>query len=67
MRSFGRSHEARRTLKSSSELEALPEVSAALFNIERGGFAEAVIRMLVLWPTTAATFAGTGLNAQAAC
>ncbi|PZR00342.1 MAG: alpha/beta hydrolase [Cereibacter sphaeroides] len=48
MRVFGRSHEARRTLKNASELRNLPEVTAALFNIERGGFIEAVIRMLVL-------------------
>jgi len=48
MRVFGRSHEARRTLKNTSELQGLPEVQAALFNIDRGGFVEAVIRMLVL-------------------
>lgn len=48
MRTFGRSHEARRTLKNTDELRGLPEVAAALYNIERGGFAEAVIRMLVL-------------------
>lgn len=48
MRTFGRSHEARRTLKSTAELGSLPEVTNALFNIERGGFVEAVIRMLVL-------------------
>jgi pimeloyl-ACP methyl ester carboxylesterase len=48
MRAFGRSHEARRTLKNNSELRSLPEVSAALINIERGGFPEAVIRMLIL-------------------
>ncbi|MDT8853641.1 DUF3141 domain-containing protein [Paracoccaceae bacterium Fryx2] len=48
MRSFGRTHEARRTLKSGAELRSQPEVSTALFNIERGGFAEAVIRMLIL-------------------
>ncbi len=47
-RSFGRTHEARRTLKNVQELRSLPEVTAALYNIERGGFAEAVIRMLIL-------------------
>ena len=47
-RAFGSSHETRRTLKDSEELRSLPEVTAALFNIERGGFAEAVIRMLIL-------------------
>jgi hypothetical protein len=48
MRSFGRTHEARRTLKNLDELRGLPEVTAALYNIERGGFVEAVIRMLIL-------------------
>jgi hypothetical protein len=47
-RTFGRSHEARRTLKSQGELRGLPEVAQALLNMERGGFPEAVIRMLVL-------------------
>lgn len=47
-RAFGRTHEPRRTLKSLDELRGLPEVAAALMNIERGGFAEAVIRMLIL-------------------
>ncbi|MFV0297685.1 MAG: DUF3141 domain-containing protein, partial [Hyphomicrobiaceae bacterium] len=47
-RAFGRTHEARRTLKNRDELRGLPEVSQALFAIEQGGFAEAVIRMLVL-------------------
>lgn len=47
-RQFGRTHEARRTLKDIGDLRALPEVSAALYSIERGGFAEAVIRMLIL-------------------
>jgi pimeloyl-ACP methyl ester carboxylesterase len=47
-RTFGRSHETRRTLKSAAELRSVPEVAAALFNMERGGFVEAVIRMLVL-------------------
>lgn len=47
-RAFGRTHEARRTLKSLTELRGLPEVAQALMQIEQGGFAEAVIRMLVL-------------------
>jgi pimeloyl-ACP methyl ester carboxylesterase/tellurite resistance protein len=47
-RAFGRSHELRRTLKDQAELRALPEVQSALSEIEEGGFAEAVIRMLVL-------------------
>jgi len=47
-RSFGRTHEARRTLKSNDELRSLPEVVYALEQIHEGGFPEAVIRMLVL-------------------
>lgn len=47
-RAFGRTHETRRTLKDLQELRALPEVAGALYNIDRGGFAEAVIRMLIL-------------------
>jgi pimeloyl-ACP methyl ester carboxylesterase/predicted translin family RNA/ssDNA-binding protein len=47
-RAFGKTHEARRTLKSHSELRGLPEVANALMQIEQGGFPEAVIRMLVL-------------------
>lgn len=47
-RAFGRTHEARRTLKSLDELRSLPEVAQALHAMEHGGFAEAVIRMLVL-------------------
>jgi tellurite resistance protein len=47
-RAFGRSHEARRTLKTTDELRGLPEVAQAIMSIEQGGFAEAVIRMLVL-------------------
>ena len=47
-RAFGRSHEMHRTLKDQAELRALPEVGAALERIGTGGFAEAVIRMLVL-------------------
>ncbi len=47
-RAFGRSHETRRTLKTEGELRGLPEVATALLSIEQGGFAEAVIRMLVL-------------------
>ena len=47
-RAFGRTHEARRTLKSQGELRGLPEVASALMHMETGGFPEAVIRMLVL-------------------
>jgi pimeloyl-ACP methyl ester carboxylesterase len=47
-RAFGRTHEAKRTLKTQGELRGLPEVSTALMHMEQGGFPEAVIRMLVL-------------------
>ncbi|NDA93076.1 MAG: DUF3141 domain-containing protein [Betaproteobacteria bacterium] len=47
-RAFGKTHESRRTLKTGDEVRALPEVVAALAAIGEGGFAEAVIRMLVL-------------------
>lgn len=47
-RAFGRTHEAKRTLKTVAELRGLPEVSTALMHMEQGGFPEAVIRMLVL-------------------
>jgi hypothetical protein len=35
-RVFGRTHEARRTLKNNDELRGLPEVASALCNIDRG-------------------------------
>ena len=44
----GRTHNFQRTLKDPAELRFLPEVRAILHNIERGGFAEAVIRMLIV-------------------
>ncbi|MEY2776863.1 MAG: hypothetical protein RLY30_961 [Pseudomonadota bacterium] len=47
-RRFGRSHETRRTLKDQADLRGLPEVSHILRGMEQGGFAEAVIRMLIL-------------------
>ena len=47
-RAFGRTHEAKRTLKSEAELRGLPEVANALMSMDQGGFPEAVIRMLVL-------------------
>jgi hypothetical protein len=37
-----------RSVKSADELRALPEVATAIYHIERGGFVEAVIRMLIL-------------------
>lgn len=47
-RSYGRSHVATRTLKNPAELRSLPEVALALAHIRSGGFAHAVIRMLIL-------------------
>lgn len=47
-REFGKTHELRRTLKDVQELRGLPEVAQALRVMDRGGFAEAVIRMLIL-------------------
>jgi pimeloyl-ACP methyl ester carboxylesterase len=44
----GRTHNFQRTLKDPAELRFLPEVRAVLRNIERGGLAEAVIRMLIV-------------------
>ena len=45
---FGVSRSNGRTLKSHEELAALPSVKAAIRNMTRGGFVEAVIRMLVM-------------------
>lgn len=45
---IGRSQLYQRTKKDPAELRYLPDVQALLLNIERGGLAEAVIRMLVL-------------------
>ncbi|APG93503.1 hypothetical protein SAMCFNEI73_pB0306 (plasmid) [Sinorhizobium americanum] len=45
---FSDSYEAPRTLMINDDLRALPEVAMALSGVETGGFAEAVIRMLVL-------------------
>jgi len=45
---YGKPNSVPRTLKKPEELRALPEVEAALMHIRRGGFVEAVIRMLVL-------------------
>ncbi|MEO1198706.1 MAG: DUF3141 domain-containing protein [Pseudomonadota bacterium] len=44
---LGQSHAFQRTRKDVTELRFLPEVEAALMNIDRGGFEEAVIRMLI--------------------
>ena len=44
-----------RTLKDPKALRFLPEVQAALLNMDRGGFEEAVIRMLILMADSRAT------------
>ncbi|WP_254439156.1 DUF3141 domain-containing protein [Ruegeria arenilitoris] len=45
---FGKPQAIGRTLKSETELRALPEVEMALAHMSSGGFVEAVVRMLVL-------------------
>ncbi len=45
---LGASHAFERTRKDPKELRFLPEVQAILLGIDRGGFAEAIIRMLIL-------------------
>src|SRR6516164_8921293 len=47
MRSIGASHAFALTRKDPKGLRFLPEVQAILLGIDRGGFAEAVIRMLI--------------------
>ena len=41
-------HNFQRTRKDPQELRFLPEVQALLLGVERGGFAEAIIRMLIV-------------------
>jgi len=48
MRWVGRFNDFGRTHKDAEELRNLPQVRAALLNMDRGGLAEAVIRMLLL-------------------
>jgi pimeloyl-ACP methyl ester carboxylesterase/tellurite resistance protein len=48
MKLVGRSYNFQRTLKDPTELRFLPEVQAQLLNVARGGFVEAVIRMLIV-------------------
>lgn len=48
MISIGETHAFQRARKDPSELRYLPEVELALMNVDRGGFAEAVIRMLLI-------------------
>ena len=45
---YGQKNTGKRTRKSVAELRALPPVAEALARIEQGGFAEAVVRMLIL-------------------
>jgi hypothetical protein len=45
---LGASHAFERTRKDPKELRFLPEVQAILLGVDRGGFEEAVIRMLIL-------------------
>ena len=47
-RYYGKRKALRRTLRSEESLKFLPEVQSALAHISSGGFAEAVIRMLIL-------------------
>jgi len=47
-RAFGRPNQPGRTLKNMEELRTLPVVQSAIANMSRGGFTEAVIRMLIL-------------------
>lgn len=49
---IGTSHDFTRKLKNRERLRYLPEVQQALLGISSGGFAEAVIRMLVLLATS---------------
>ena len=44
----GRFHNFERTRKDPNELRFLPDVQAHLLNIDRGGYAEATIRMLIV-------------------
>jgi pimeloyl-ACP methyl ester carboxylesterase len=48
MEALAEAHAFKRTLKDPKELRFLPEVQAILLGVRRGGFAEAVIRMLIL-------------------
>lgn len=48
----GREHAYERTKRPLSELRHLPQVETVLMHIEQGGFAEAVIRMLILLAQT---------------
>ncbi|MFO1107001.1 MAG: DUF3141 domain-containing protein [Amaricoccus sp.] len=47
-RAYGKAHSQSRTLKDPAELRSLPQVAMALSHMRSGGFAQAVIRMLIL-------------------
>jgi hypothetical protein len=44
----GQTHDWRRTFQPTAELRHVPQIVAILRNVDRGGFAEAVIRMLII-------------------
>ena len=48
MRWFGRSRQPGRPLQGKEDLKSLPPVQSALMHVDKGGFREAVIRMLIL-------------------
>lgn len=62
MRAFGKTHEASRTLKSVGDLRNLPEVQAALLHVDRGGFVEAVVRVIALLDDTSGSVNRTRLE-----
>ena len=65
---LGETHAFERTRKDPKELRFLPEVQAVLLDVDRGGFEEAVIRMLILLAESRATRSGaTGSSARPRC
>jgi pimeloyl-ACP methyl ester carboxylesterase len=47
MRWIGHTHDYKRTFQATAELRHVPHIAAMLRNVARGGFAEAVVRMLI--------------------
>lgn len=45
---IGRTHDYKRTFHATSELRHVPQIATMLRNVARGGFPEAVIRMLII-------------------
>jgi pimeloyl-ACP methyl ester carboxylesterase len=45
---IGRTHDYKRTFAATAELRHVPQIATMLRNVARGGFAEAVIRMLII-------------------